>query len=93
MYYDCVSRFREENPELHTIVNLKCLVANTWHMPFLSSLHLSLSFYLLRTTRFAVLFAPVWAIVLVMYQKYRKESEKATIAMEDEKDLERLEDK
>ena len=47
------------------------------------------------TTRFAVLFAPVWAIVLViMYQKYRKESEKATIAMEDEKDLEReLKDK
>ena len=72
------------------IVNLKCLVANTWHMPFLPSLHLSLSFYLLIVRHVLQYYSlSVWAIVLViMYQKYRKESEKATIAMEDEKDLE-----
>ena len=39
--------FVKRNPELHNDSKFKCLVANTWHMPFLSSLHLSLSFYLL----------------------------------------------
>ncbi|MCI2773990.1 amino acid permease [Staphylococcus petrasii] len=37
------------------------------------------------STRYAVLFAPVWAVVLlIMYQKYKKESEKATIEMDEE---------
>ena len=39
--------FVKRNLNYTKIVNLKCLVANTWHMPFLPSLHLSLSFYLL----------------------------------------------
>ena len=46
------------------------------------------------TTRFATIRACLGIVLVIMYQKYRKESEKATIAMEDEKDLEReLEDK
>ena len=96
MYYDCVSRFREGNPELHNDSKFK--MPGGKYMAYAILVFFAFIFIVLlinSTTRFAVLFAPVWAIVLViMYQKYRKESEKATIAMEDEKDLEReLEDK
>ena len=96
MYYDCVSRFREEKPELHKDSKFK--MPGGKYMAYAILAFFAFIFIVLlinSTTRFAVLFAPVWAIVLViMYQKYRKESEKATIAMEDEKDLEReLKDK
>ncbi len=37
------------------------------------------------STRLAVLFIPVWVIALfLMYQKYKKESRKAEIPIEDE---------
>ncbi len=88
--------FVKRNPELHNDSKFK--MPGGKYMAYAILVFFAFIFIVLlinSTTRFAVLFAPVWVIVLViMYQKYRKESEKATIAMEDEKDLEReLEDK
>lgn len=88
--------FVKRNPELHKDSKFK--MPGGKYMAYAILAFFAFIFIVLlinSTTRFAVLFAPVWAIVLViMYQKYRKESEKATIAMEDEKDLEKeLKDK
>ena len=79
--------FVKRNPELHNDSKFK--MPGGKYMAYAILVFFAFIFIVLlinSTTRFAVLFAPVWAIVLViMYQKYRKESEKATIAMEDEK--------
>ncbi|PTF03655.1 gamma-aminobutyrate permease [Staphylococcus devriesei] len=78
--------FVKRNPELHKESKFK--MPGGKYMAYAILAFFAFIFVILlisSSTRYAVLFAPVWGAVLVlMYQRYRKESEKAEVQMESE---------
>lgn len=78
--------FVKRNAELHKESKFK--MPGGKYMAYAILLFFAFIFVILlinSSTRYAVLFAPVWAVVLViMYQKYKKGSEKAKVPMEKE---------
>lgn len=74
----------KRNPELHKDSKFK--MPGGKYMAFAILAFFAFIFIILlinSSTRIGVLFIPVWAIILwIMYQKYKKESDKAKVKME-----------
>ena len=74
----------KRNPELHKDSKFK--MPGGKYMAFAILAFFAFIFIILlinSSTRIGVLFIPVWGIILwIMYQKYKKESDKAKVKME-----------
>ena len=74
----------KRNPELHKDSKFK--MPGGKYMAFAILAFFAFIFIILlinSSTRIGVLFVPVWGIILwIMYQKYKKESDKAKVKME-----------